>query len=315
MNLKLRQTRIIMTSGIVLATFVLVGSVLWFFSNNTIPPANDKQTSEVTKASDAIFVLTDITGDSHLSDVNDRENTYQLSSIDSSSLSEAKIGEVRASIFSHSFAVNQSNELFYVNADGQLAIHHVDTGFTTIVPVPAIKPVFGFFGDTSVKDFLLDGDTVMYFQGGCSDNARCDLKTYDLKTKKSSTILAHLEKKLTIVGETTIDLRSYDPVKKIVTLRKTRNTAANGYADLIEINMKGVDTVVKTVEFTAGTESSPETAAVFTKTLLCGGATATQKVGSDTPNDDAVMQTKILSANGKSITKQPSYIVGCVVAK
>jgi|GEM_PF-4005454 len=315
MDQKLRQTRIIMASGIVLATLLLVSGILWFFSNNPTRPASDKQTSEMTKASDAIFVLTDVTGDSQLSDVNDRENTYQLSSIDSSSLSETKIGEVRASIFSHSFAVNQSNELFYVNADGQLAIHHVDTGFTTIVPVPAIKPVFGFFGDTSVKAFLLDGDTVIYFQGRCNDGARCDLKSYDLKTKKSSTILAHLEKKLTIVGETTIDLRSYNPVNKIVTLRKTRNTAANGYTDLIEINAKGVNTVVKTVEFTAGTENSPETATVFTKTLSCGGAMATQKVGSDTPDSDAVMQAKILSANGKSITKQPSYIVGCVVAK
>lgn len=315
MDFKQRQTRFIMASVIVLATILVVGCVIWLLSRSTIKPTDGEQLGNTAQSSDAIIVATDITGDSSLSDINDRENTYSLTSIDSLTLSKDKIGEIRASIFSHSLAVNQSNELFYINADGQLVIHRIDTGFSTIVPVPGIKPVFGFFGDTSMKDFVLSGDTVVYFQGGCADGARCDLKSYDLKTKKSTTILAHLEKKLTIVGETMIDLVSYDPARKTTTLRKTRNTAANGYADIIEVDAKGVNTIIKTIEFTADSEKTPEAENIFTKKLSCGGSTVSQKLGSGTRADDISMQTIITNKNGKSVTHSSTYIVGCVMVQ
>lgn len=310
MNPKQRKNRIIIASVIALIAVLFVGRIMWLVTVSKVKVT----VSEKAKASDAVLVATDITGASDRSDANDRESTYEIRSIDTDSLSQHTIGKISSSIFSHSFAVNQSNELFYIHADGQLVSHRVDTGFDTIVPIPDIKAVFGFFGDHSVKDFLLSGDTVVYFQGGCSDSARCDLKSYDLQTKKSTTILAHLEKKLSVVGETAIDLQSYDPVRNVVTVRKTRNTAANGYADLIEIDAKGVDKVTKTVEFTADVTSSPEAQAVFTKTLSCGSAKAIQKLVSEVENGDAVMRTKVVSGNGSEILVQtPSYIVGCVV--
>lgn len=296
-----------MASIIALVSVLLVVRIIWL-----VPVSKVKVTvSEKAKASDAVLVATDITGATDRSDANDRESTYEIRSIDTGTLSQHTIGKISSSIFSHAFAVNQSNELFYINADGQLESHHVNTSLNTIVPIPDIKAVFGFFGDHSVKDFLLSGDTIVYFQGGCGDSARCDLKLYDLKTKKSTTILANLEKKLSVVGETAIDLQSYDPVQKVVTLRKTRNTAANGYADLIEIDAKGVDNFAKTVEFTSDVASS---LAVFTKTLACGNANAIQKLVSEVENGDAVMRTKVVSGNGSEILVQtPSYIVGCVV--
>lgn len=313
-DLKQRQTRFIMASVIVLVTILLVGIIMLLLSRSAVETGASEKTGQGVQISDAVLIATDITGDSKLSDVNDRENMYAISTIDSNTLAEKNVSEIGESIFSHSIAYQEGN-IYSVNADGELSSYNITSKKSTIIPIPGIKSVFGFFNENSLRDFLLYGDVAVYLQGGCSDGARCDLKMYNFITKKSTTVLANLEKKLTIVGETMIDLQSYDPLKKIITLRKTRNTAANGYADLIEVTMKGIHKIVQTVEFTADSKSTPAAEAVFTKKLLCGNATVTQKLGSDASNGDAIMQTVIVSQSGKSVTKQPSSIVGCIVVE
>ncbi len=248
------------------------------------------------------------------SDANDREVEYKLFSVQSPTLTEEQLGSVRSNIFANTFQY-MDGKIYFVNGDGELAAYDLATKKNERFALPNIKPVFGFLDEHSVYDFsFLDATKLVYLQGGCMDGAACHLKMYNFTTKKTTSIVDHLERKLGINGETTIKIQ---PVRvngeggDIRSIR-TRNTADAGFADLISVSLDThVDKVLETVDFTTDKKNS-KADALFTKTFACGGVSGMQELA-DIPNTgDAEVQTTVNTSQGAVKKYHPTYFVGCV---
>lgn len=311
MDFQKRSYRTIFITATVILGAAIAFIFFWIYNSKPVSqPAVPSATQQGPSSAFYLATRNDNPTANDRSDTSDREMEYKLSTVEvQSSFAEFPLGTIHPSIFSSAFGYRDGG-IYFVNAEGELAAYSIGSGFTNVVKIPDIKPVFGFFDEHSMYDFILSGDTITYLQGGCTDSQSCDLRQYNFATKTMSPIMSHLEKSMNISGETTIKLHDRDP--KTVTLLKTRNTAKGGYADLVQVLLDTKkQTVTKTVEFGLHETSTPSDT-IFTKTLSCEGITATEKIV-DVPNSgDADMQTTITLADGTSKFWMPTYIVGCV---
>lgn len=317
MDFQKRNSQIVMVIIAVVAAIALAGAVYWWKVYRAAPTTSPVAQAPTPSSEPASHILVGVRVDPTLddrSDESDRSIQYKLLSVDSQTSIGQNLDSIQANIFSSSFAYGDDN-VYFVNGDGELSTYHIPSKKTALLALPDIKPVFGFLDDHSVSNFLLSGSTLVYLQGQCTDGAVCHLRQYDLVTKKMTSIIDHLEKKLLLVGDTTVSIESYDTAKQTMTLLKTRNTGDGGFADVVDVSLATHATnVAKTVEFTNDAQNAAAEE-IFTKRLTCGSASASQNVVDIPGTGDADIQTSITSSRGEVTKYMPAYIVGCVMPK
>lgn len=313
-----QDSRIIFVLAIcILVAILALGAYWWNVEKSGTSPFASQQQSPEPSTPDTgagaanLLLATRIDMANERSDDSDRDMPYDLLAVNSQTLTSQKLGSIRVNLFSTPFDYRDGG-IYFINGEGELSVFKLDTKSTERVAIPGIKPVFGFLDDNSVYDFLLAGDGVIYLQGSCMDGGACNLREYNFTTKKTSTILDGLEKKLPAVGEMVVNLQSYDPATKTVTLLKTRNTGgAGGFVDVIAISTETrKPSTVKTVEFSDDPAENTVAEEVYWKRLTCGYASAIQRYVEIPDTGDSDIQTDVVSG-GKSMTYRPSHIAGC----
>lgn len=324
MDMQKRNSQIIAVVIAVVGAVGVAGAVYWWNTSRIQPVAPLTNTSSpaatsVSTGAGKVILATFSPEIDDRSDANDREAAYKIFSVQAPNLTEEPLGTIRSNIFVSSFGY-ADGKVYFVNGEGELSTYNLTTRKTERIALPDIKPVFGFLDDHSVYDFALEDATkLVYLQGACSEGAACHLKSYDFVTKKSSSIIDHLEKKFAINGETTIQIQRVGKdsagTGRQVQLLRTRNTAETGFADVIAVSLDTrKDQVMKTVDLEAD-EQDAEADALFSKKFTCSDITGIQAFVDVPDTGDAEIQTTVIAGQGATKKYHPTYIVGCVMPK
>ncbi len=309
--------------SVVVLLLIAGGVVWWMMAKPAEVPAPSVPVVVDTPAPQMILATRNVDAPESGSDSGDREFEYKLMSVNTKTLAETQLGSFKNSIFVNPFTL-VSGGVYFINPEGELAWYNFYLRQASVVKIPGVEPVFGFFDVNSMWDFELSGTTLVYLRGTCAEGTRCDLYMYDMSSKANTLILANLQKLMKMNETSGLALHMYDPAKNMVTVKKSGSEGMGSYTELFEVSLteKKIMTSQK-IENVGDKEGDPLTekekqdnakSDEFYRTrLTCGSASAVQEYTTFKldSGDYATEQQTIITSGALKKSYHPTYIVGC----
>ncbi len=297
-----------MVIGVAVFMIVLIGGgVAWWMMAKPTPAPVPVTPPVLTEApaKQLILATRDVNAPESGSDSGDREFWYKLMSVNTKTLAEKSLGSLRNNIFVTPFALWEGRA-FFVNPEGELASYTLETEKDTVVKIPGVEPVFGFFDEHSMWDFEVSGSTLVYLRGMCAEGSRCDLYQYDLVAFTNTLILPNLQKLMKMDETSGLSLQSYDPVKNLVVVKKAGSDGAYSYTELFDVSL-----AEKKIVASKKMADISDNAAVQ---LTCDSAEAVQKYERfQLPGGEYATENQTtITSQGLKKSYHPTYIVGCL---